>query len=256
MVYSHIFSLNQKVAIVTGAARGNGKAMAKGFLEAGATVVIADINETQLGKTHKELQEDGEVFPFPLDIADESAREKLVTETLRKFKKIDILLNNAGITFPSEALKYPEEMWNRIYQVNLKSSFHLCRLAGKVMLENRSGSIINITSLSTDLGFPNNSAYSTFKGGLKALSKSLAAEWGPLNVRVNNLCPGYIVTDMTKKAYDDPKVQAARAEKTLLKRWGRPDDLVGAAIFLASPASSYITGQDIIIDGGWTSNGL
>ena len=256
MVHSHIFSLNQKVAIVTGAARGNGKAIAKGLSEMGASVVLADINEELLSKTRQELNTKNNILAIPTDITNETARNNLISETSKHFGKIDILVNNAGITFSCDALSYPDESWNQIYQVNLKSSFNLCQLVGNIMVENRSGSIFNITSLSTDLGFPNNSAYSTFKGGLKALTKSLAAEWGAFNVRVNNICPGYIATDMTKKSYDDHEIRAERANRTLLKRWGKSVDLVGPAIFLASPASSYITGQDIIVDGGWMANGL
>ena len=140
--------------------------------------------------------------------------------------------------------------------VNLTGAFQFSQQVLKYMKKNHSGSIINITSINSEFGFPNNPAYVASKGGLKLLGKSLARDWGIYGIRVNNLGPGYIITDMTRKNYNNKKTRIARQKNTMLNRWGKPHDLLGPCIFLSSDASSYITGQDIYVDGGWSANGL
>ena len=168
--------------------------------------------------------------------------------------KIDGLVNCAGITKGNTIFKYKELDWEDTYKVNLKAPYILSRMVAEKMLVNGGGSIINITSLSSELGFPNNPAYVSSKGGLKQLTRSLAVDLGRYNIRVNNIGPGYIKTNMTKNGWKENRKKIE--ERTILGRWGEPEDLVGAAIFLLSDASSYVTGQDIYVDGGYLAKGL
>ena len=165
----------------------------------------------------------------------------------------DILINCAGVTYGNNVLDYKNEDWETTYKVNLKAPYELSRKVAKHM-KNTGGSIINITSLNSELGFPNNPAYVATKGGLKQLTKSLAVDLGKYNIRVNNIGPGYIKTNMTKKGWANHRQEIEK--RTILGRWGNPEDFLGAAVFLLSKASSYITGQDIYVDGGYLAKGL
>ena len=160
------------------------------------------------------------------------------------------------MTFPHSTLDYPESFWDDTYQVNLKAPFELCKIFGKIMKEFNSGIIINITTLGADLAFPDNPSYGAFKAGLRHLTKTLAVDLGKFGIRVNNVSPGYMKTNMTKKSWDDPILRQKRTDRTVLGRWGESSDLVGAIIFLCSDSSSYVTGLDLRVDGGWTIKGL
>jgi len=252
-----LFSLQDKIAIVTGAARGNGKAIAEALLEAGASVVIVDILQSELAQTSEFFKsKDLKVFPIHCDISVKSEIAELVEFVIIEYGKIDILINNAGVSYSHSLFKYPEEYWEKTYQVNLKAPFELSKMVAQSMKINGAGVIINITSLNAELAFPDNPAYVAFKGALKQLSKSMALDLGKYGIRVNNVGPGYFRTDMTKKSWEDPVLNKERSNRTILGRWGQPRDLAGLVIFLASDASSYITGQDIYIDGGWLAKGL
>ena len=243
-----MFALDSKIAIVTGAAQGNGKAIAKGLSEAGASVIGLDIKENINIK---------DCDYVVCDITNDKHLEKIVTYVINKYQKIDILVNNAGVSYPHDFLSYPEDLWEKTYNVNLKAPYKLMKAVARQMKKNNvGGSIINITSLNSEMAFPNNPAYVASKGALKQLTKSAALDLGKYNIRVNNIGPGYIMTKMTENSWTDPDKRRQRAEKTVLGRWGEPEDLVGAAIFLASDASSYVTGQDIYVDGGWLIKGL
>lgn len=249
-----LFSLKDKVAIVTGAAKGNGKVIAEGFLGVGAIVYFVDILE-EVKKTVEDIKNPDAQYILA-DVTNKNDLEKLINRVISEQKRIDILVNNAGITISEPSESYSEESWDKTHKVNLKAAFKLSQLVAKHMIEQKEGVIINITSLGAEQGFPNNPAYVAFKGGLKQLSKALANDWAKYNIRVNNLMPGYIKTNMTKKSWDDPVLRAERQKKTMLGRWGESDDLVGPAIFLASNASGYITGNDLYVDGGWLAKGL
>jgi NAD(P)-dependent dehydrogenase (short-subunit alcohol dehydrogenase family) len=225
-----LFSLKNKVIIVTGALGGNGSAISDGLENYGAAVIRADLPKT--------------------DVTKEEDINKLVSN----LDKVDGLVNCAGITRGNDIFEYVDEDWENTYKVNLKAPYLLSRLVAQKMKNNGGGSIINITSLNSELGFPNNPAYVAFKGGLKQLTKSLAVDLGKYNIRVNNLGPGYIKTNMTKLGWENNRKKIE--ERTILGRWGEPKDLVGASTFLLSEASSYITGQDIYVDGGYLAKGL
>lgn len=244
-----IFSLNGKVAVITGTTRGNGKAIAQGFLDAGAFVYFVDILDAGVLKSKNARF-------IKADITEKKDIEKIFSQIQKEQKGLDILVNNAGITIGEKSEDYSEENWEKTYKTNLKAAFLLSQAAAKIMIKQKSGAIINVTSLGAEQGFSNNPAYVAFKGGLKQLTKALAMDWAKYNIRVNNLCPGYIKTDMTKKSWADTSLRDERTKRTMLGRWGEPKDLVGPAVFLASDAASYITGQDLYVDGGWLSRGV
>lgn len=251
-----LFSLSGKTAIVTGAARGNGAAMALALGKAGANVVLVDRLTSDLAQVQAEFNNAGiKSIPLGLDIAGESAPSEIVDATVSAFGGIQVLVNNAGITRGHPIFEYPDSDWDSTHAVNLRAPFRLSKAAAAVMCKT-GGSIINITSINSELAFPNNPAYMAAKGGLKQLSKSLAMDLAPFGIRVNCIGPGYFQTEMTQQSYNDPVRRQQRADRTLLGRWGTPSDLAGAVIFLASDASSYLTGQDLYIDGGWIAKGL
>lgn len=248
-----LFGLSGRTAVVTGAARGNGRAMAEALLRAGAEVILVDRLADTLDREVSLLAGEGLAARGTVcDITSDVERQRLFGELGR----IDILVNNAGITLPHPWLDYPQDSWEMTYRVNLLAPFELCRLAARRMAEQGRGSIINITSLNAELAFPDNPAYMAFKGALRQLTRSLALDLGGRGVRANCIAPGYIRTDMTRASWSDPTREQARAGRTALGRWGLPADLAGAVIFLASDASAFVTGHDLLVDGGWSIKGL
>jgi len=244
-----IFDVKDKVIVVTGSGRGNGKAIAEGFLKNGSIVCFIDKYFEKMPKKRKKHYE------IEFDLRNTKDIPELVNNIYLRFNTIDVLVNNAGISLSSKN-PYDEEILDQTLSINLKAAYILCHQVCLLMSKKRGGSIINITSLGAELGFPDNPSYQTSKAALKQLTKALARDWGEYGIRINNLCPGYILTSMTRKSYDDDKLREERSKRMILGRWGTPNDLVGPCIFLASNASSYITGSDIYVDGGWTSKGL
>ena len=252
-----LFSLKGKIALVTGAANGNGKSISEALLKAGAKVILVDKNKTELSKTKLQLNKlHLKPLIFACDITNHENVLKLQNFVLDKFSRFDILVNNAGVTFSHELNNFPDEYWDETYKVNLKAPFELSKIFSRIMKKQKSGIIINITSINAELAFPNNPAYVSFKGALKQLSKSLALDLGKFGIRVNNVGPGYIRTNMTKKSWENKSRRKKIENKTILGRWGTPEDLSGIIVFLSSDSSSYITGQDFYVDGGWLSKGL
>jgi len=246
-----MFSLDGKLAIVTGAARGLGKAISEALAKAGATVVMVDMTEIELKNAFLDLRNQKlRVVKHVCDLTKKNSIKKLVNQ----YDKIDILVNNAGTTMGAPFFEYPEDFWDKTHNLNLKVPFLLSKRAATKMTEG--GSIINITSLNAELAFPDNPAYVSSKGGLKQLSKSLALELGKFNIRVNNIGPGYMKTKMTSVNWQNPRIYEERCKKTVLDRWGEPEDLAGLVVFLSSDAASYITAQDVYVDGGWLAKGL
>lgn len=251
-----LFSLDGKVVIITGGARGIGRALVEGFAQAEACVAIVD------RLTH-ELEETRKSYPSPefcvlainRDLTDDGVIPEIVDLVIDSFGRIDVLINCAGITIPSPP-PYPTDNWEETIDTNLRAPFKLMREVSRHMVAQGSGSIINITSLNADLAFPNNPAYLSSKGGLKMMSKGFALDLGKYGVRVNNLGPGYTRAPTSMESYNDPVRRKEREARTILGRWAEPEDMVGAAIFLASDASSYVTGQDLYVDGGWSAKGL
>ena len=239
------FSVYNRVVVITGGNRGNGFAIANGLSNAGAKVVRID-----LAFDNKLNTEDIE-----FDLTNQTKIKSLVEDITEKYGRIDALVNNAGVSIASANPYADESTYEKTLSVNLHAAFAMCSAVCPIMASHNSGSIVNLTSLGAELAFPNNPSYQISKAGLRQLTKALARDWGEFGIRANNICPGYINTAMTAKSFTDNELHQKRKNNTLMKRWGESADLVGPAIFLISDASSYITGTDIYVDGGWTANG-
>jgi NAD(P)-dependent dehydrogenase (short-subunit alcohol dehydrogenase family) len=254
---SHLFDLDGRTAIVTGAARGIGRAVAEGLASVGVSVALTDVLQDGLADAEQAIAARGlRCVAVRTDICREKERVALVERTVAAFGRVDILVNVAGVTRPHPSEVYPAEDWDFTLAVNLSAMFHLCKLAAQDMIPRRSGAIINVSSIGGALGFPNNPAYQASKSGVLGLTRALATDWAKYGIRVNALCPGYTHTDMTDGSFRDPRTNAARATRTMLNRWGQPEEMVGPVIFLASDAASYVTGQELFVDGGWVTAGL
>ncbi|ADZ71187.1 SDR family NAD(P)-dependent oxidoreductase [Polymorphum gilvum] len=243
-----LFSVENLAVIVTGAARGNGRAIAEGFARHGAQVLAVDRLACEGGAP-------AGVHPMVADLTEPDAAECIAEAALARFARIDVLVNNAGVSLGGDD-PYADEIWRATLAVNLDAPFRLIRRVAAEMAGRGGGAIVNVTSLGAHLGFPGNPAYQASKAALRQLTLAVARDFGARNVRVNNLCPGYIHTDMTRKSHADPALHAERQAHMLLPRWGCSEDLVGPCLFLASPAAAYVTGIDLPVDGGWLAKGL
>jgi 2-deoxy-D-gluconate 3-dehydrogenase len=246
------FRLDGKVALVTGASAGLGAAIAVALAEAGADVV-AHGNSRTPDATCALIERAGRRgFGVRGDLADRETPRQLVARTLDEFGHLDILVNNAGTMRRAPAVDYAEEDWATVIEVNLSSVFRLSQLAGRHMLEdNRGGKIVNIASLLSFQGGITVPAYAASKGGVAQLTKALANEWAHRGVNVNAIAPGYMRTDNTAALQSDETRNRQILERIPAGRWGEPEDLAGAAVFLSSPASDYLHGHVLVVDGGW-----
>lgn len=247
-----IFSIKDKVVVIIGASGDIGFTLSKNFHNENAIVYGLDKN---ISNSQKKLFKNNFI---QCDVTKIPQVQKIFKKIFLKHKKIDVLINAAGITVPvkKSTSSINISSWQNTLDVNLNAAYYSCMIAINYMKKNNYGSIINITSINAELGFPSNPSYIASKGALKMLSKSLAKDWGKYGIRVNNLGPGYISTKMTKKSFNNKKANLLRKKHTLLNRWGTTNDLVGPAIFLASDSSKYVTGHDLYVDGGWLANGL
>lgn len=250
------FSLEGRVAIVTGAAQGLGEAMAEALAGANASVIIVDLNIDKAKRVAKKLMSStAKVIAIKVDVSKEKDIDGLVEEILRKFQHIDILVNNAGINqggeFPPESLD--ERIWDRVMEVNLRSVFLCCKRVGKVMIKQRKGKIINIASISglvaNRLTNRHPLAYCVSKAGVIMLTKVLASEWAKYNINVNAIAPTYFKTSII---HPDARIQAEMIRDIPMGRLGRPKELGGTVIYLASVASDFVTGHTLLVDGGYT----
>lgn len=246
------FRLDGRVAIVSGASRGLGQAMAIGLAEAGADIVALSRRQNHLRETVSAIASLGRgVLPLSCDVTQPRQILRVVERTLAHFGKVDILVNNAGIIRRAPAREYSDSDWHEVLATNLTAVFHFCQAVGKHMIERRQGKIINIASLLSFSGGIWVPAYAASKGGVAQLTKALANEWGPSNVQVNAIAPGYFKTDNTAELLRDKKRAAEISARIPMGRWGKPDDLKGAVVFLASSASDYVNGHILVVDGGW-----
>lgn len=249
------FSLMGQVGVVTGGGQGLGKVFCHAFAEAGAAIVVAEINPETGAVTVEEMRTQGHQTLFvQTDVRIRESVQRMVDQTLAAFGKIDFLMNNAGIVKWSEAENVSEEDWREVIEVNLNGLFFCCQAVGRHMIERRSGQIINIASMSgLIVNRPQAQAsYNASKAGVIHLTRSLAAEWAPYNIRVNAIAPGYMGTAMAKPFFDQPAYGGMWIDAIPMKRPGRPEELGPLAVFLASEASSYITGAVVVVDGGYT----
>lgn len=244
--------LENKVAIVTGGGRGNGRAMALGFAREGADVAVADINLDNAESVADEIQDLGRRgFPVRVDVADRVSVEKMVEEVYGEFDRADILINNAGVIGRDPFLEVSEEEWERIMDINLKGPFLCSQAVAERMIQAENGGvIINITSIMTERTSATTVPYCVSKGGLRTLTKGMAVALAPYDIRVNAIAPCIVWTDMSDALLSQPAVRENILKKIPLNRIARSKDLVGAAVFLASDESSYITGSTISVNGG------
>lgn len=244
-----LFRLDQKVALVTGAATGLGASIAEALAQAGATVAVHG-NRRAATETAEAIG--SHATAFRADLSSTAGAEELFAEVKKKFGRIDILINNAGTIIRHNAVDYPLEDWQTVLQVNLTSVFQLSQLAGRDMIErNAPGKIVNIASLLSFQGGIRVPAYAASKGGVAQLTKSLANEWAAKNIQVNAIAPGYISTTNTEPLQADETRNRQILERIPAGRWGQPMDIAGAALYLSCPASDYVTGTVITVDGGW-----
>jgi 2-deoxy-D-gluconate 3-dehydrogenase len=248
------FQLNGKNALVTGSHRGLGAAIAVALAKAGANVGCHG-RDPNPGAACDEVRAVGrKTFYFSADLADSKSCSGLVEKTIAEFGSIEILVNNAGTIRRAPASEYPTEFWNELIAVNLTAVFHLSQLAGRHMLQKGSGGkILNIASLLSFQGGILVPAYAAAKGGVAQLTKALANEWASKGINVNAIAPGYIATDNTTALRNDPVRSRQILERIPAGRWGEPQDIVGAALFLCSSASDYVHGHILAVDGGWLS---
>uniref|UniRef100_A0A7V4DEF5 Glucose 1-dehydrogenase n=1 Tax=Candidatus Caldatribacterium californiense TaxID=1454726 RepID=A0A7V4DEF5_9BACT len=251
-----LFRLDGEVAIVTGGAQGLGEQMCIGLAEAGASVVVADLNLEKAQKVAEHIRTLGvSALAVKVDVTKKAEVEAMVQKTLEQFGKVDVLVACAGVGQWMKAEDMPEEDWKRVLDINLNGVFFACQAAGRAMIKRRKGSIITISSMSGIIvNTPQAQAhYNASKAAVIMLTKSLAAEWAPYNVRVNTIAPGYmetqLVADLLKQC---PEYGELWRKLTPMGRLGRPEEIKGPCVFLASPASSYLTGSVLVMDGGYT----
>ncbi len=258
MKLPELFSLKDKVALVTGGGRGIGKFIAVGLAEAGAHLVLGSRKEAKLHATAEELKSFGhQVVCAKCDMAIESDIQILVNTAMETFGQIDILINNAGITWGAPTFEYPQEQWDKIMNVNLRGVWILTQKVGNIMKNQGGGKIIMVTSIMGLRGAEEESqpavAYNASKGAIITLTKDLAIKWASHQIYVNAIAPGYFATDMMRFLEGNPEAKQAALTRVPLQRMGTEDDIKGLAVFLASAASDYMTGQTVIVDGGYTA---
>lgn len=250
-----LFRLDGKTALVTGCRRGIGKAMAVGLAAAGANIIGVSASLEESGsEVEAEVIAQGRTFRgYSCDFSDRTALENFIQQVLADVSPIDILVNNAGTIRRAPAAEHSDEFWDTVIDVNLTAQFLLSREIGKTMLERGEGKIVFTASMLTFQGGINVPSYAASKGAIGQLTKALANEWAGRGINVNAIAPGYITTDNTALLQADPIRSRAILERIPAGRWGTPDDLIGALIFLCSPASAYLHGTILPVDGGWLS---
>ncbi|WP_422074769.1 SDR family oxidoreductase [Tranquillimonas rosea] len=249
-----LFDLSGKTALITGSSRGLGRAFAEGLAGAGARVILHGTNEARLDAAATEMRAAGhDVLTVAFDVTDEAA----ILAAFERFDgegvEIEILVNNAGMQFRKPMLELETSDWQKVIDTNLTAAFVIGREAARRMAQRGSGKVINLGSLTSELARATVAPYTVAKGGIKMLTKAMAAEWGEAGIQANAIGPGYMLTDMNEALVNNPDFDAWVKGRTPMRRWGKPEELAGTAIYLASDASNYVSGQIIYADGGMVS---
>jgi len=252
---NRLFDLTNKIALVVGGHGGIGKAVALGLADAGADVAVASRNFEALKNTAKEIEIKGrKSLAVTVDVVDEKRVNEMVKKVLKTFPRIDILVNAAGLAIRKPADSFPIDEWQKVMDINTRGTFLCCQAVGRVMLKQKNGRIINISSVRGRYGLPSGyAAYCPSKGAVDTLTRTLACEWAKSNVLVNAVAPTIVETDLTKSALADPAYARQMKDRIPMGKWALPEDIVGPVIFFASEASSFVTGQILYIDGGVTT---
>ena len=244
-----VFDIRGRRALVTGSSRGIGLALATGLVEAGCSVALHGRDEAALEAAAAALAP-ADVHRVAFDVTDPDAVEAGVASVQAELGPLDILVNNAGVQHRAPLLDFPDDAWHRVIETNLTSAFMVGRAVARGMVERGRGKIINVCSVQAELARPGIAPYAASKGGLKMLTQGMCADWGPAGVQVNAIGPGYFDTELTSELVADDEFDAWVRRRTPAARWGRPEELVGAVLFLASPASDFVNGQLLYVDGG------
>ncbi|MHC5056477.1 MAG: SDR family NAD(P)-dependent oxidoreductase [Planctomycetota bacterium] len=251
------YSLEGRGAVVTGGSRGLGRGIARGLHEAGARVLLVARHEKKLASAARSLDPEGEgtAVACPGDITNPEDVDRMFSRALEEFGRVDILVNSAGVNLRKPAVEYTPEDWDHVVDTNLKAAFFLSTKAARLMIDaGRGGKILHVASLASAVGLPTNiPPYTASKGGLALLVKALAGEWAVAGICVNAIGPGYFATALTAPLLEKPELREALLARIPMRRFGAPADLAGAAVFLCSSASDYVTGQVLYVDGGYLS---
>jgi gluconate 5-dehydrogenase len=248
---NRLFDLTGRVALITGSTRGLGLVLARGLAQAGAKVVLNGRVRETLEQSAEKLRGEGlEATSALFDVLERDNVAAAVISIERDIGPIDILVNNAGIQRRAPAAEVPEAVWREVIDTNLTGVFLVSQVVGQGMIKRKRGKLINLCSMLSEAGRPSIAPYTAAKGGVKMLTKALATEWARFNVQVNGLGPGYFATEMNKALIENPDFDRWLKARTPAGRWGQPEELVGAAVFLSSEASNFVTGQIIYVDGG------
>ena len=250
-----MFSLEGKVAIVTGASRGIGRALAVGLAEAGADVCLAARTEADLTSLAADIEALGRrALVVPADVREREQIAAMIDRTTSELGRLDVLVNNAGGTnFRSPIVTIRPEGWDKVIALNLTSAFHATQIGAQVMSRSGGGSIIQISSVAGLIGAPGLSGYSAAKAGVRLMSQAVAKELARSKVRVNTIAPGWVATELNRALREDETTDREITSQIPMARWGRPEEIVGAAVYLASDASSFVTGATLVVDGGETA---
>ncbi len=246
--------LKDKVAIVTGSTKGIGRGIVEALAKAGANVVIVSRNQDDCNRVAEQIKEFGhDALPVAADVTNLKAIEELVKKVTEYYGKIDILINNAGSAITKKAEDITEADWDRVLNVDLRGVFFCAQAVGRQMIIQKSGKIINLASILGLVGDRQVLPYCVSKGGVIQMTKALALEWARHNIQVNALCPGYVITPMNEADLMNEKIHNHIIKKIPMRRLGEIKDMIGAVVFMASNAADYMTGQTLVIDGGWTA---
>jgi len=251
LIMQHLFELQNKVVLITGSSHGLGFSLARGLGQSGATLVLNGRDEEKLENAVSNLSGEGlSAFGYAFDVTKEEEIQTSISLIEQEIGPIQILVNSAGIQKRGPLEQIEESVWREVIDINLTGVFLASKHVAQRMIVRKSGKIINICSLMSEFGRPTTGPYAASKGGVKMLTKAMAVEWAKYNIQVNGIGPGYFLTEMTRPLAEDPKFDAWIRSRTPAGRWGDPAELVGTAIYLASSASDFVTGQIIYVDGG------
>ncbi|MEC0226154.1 SDR family NAD(P)-dependent oxidoreductase [Paenibacillus alba] len=250
-----LFRLDGRVALITGGTRGLGLVMAQALAEAGADVIVTSREkEKAQASAHAIAQSTGRrALGLAVDVTIAEQVDAMVASAVEAFGRIDILINNAGVNVRKPIEDFDEASWDLVQNTNLKAPFLCARAVAKTMKNQRYGRVINMSSMLGSIALPERGAYCSSKGGLIQLTKVLALEWASYNITVNALCPGPIATELNTVVMNNPEANRFFVDNIALGRWGKPEEIIGAVIYLASEASSFMTGASMVVDGGWTA---